>query len=194
MLDRGLVLMSDTRTNSGVDNVSVFRKMFHWSLPGERVVGDDDRGQPRHHAGVVSKLEERSKAPADRHNTRARSADHVPGRDDRRQAAARDDPGTRRGQRHAPRRRRSPPRSSLPARSRAWSRAIFLIYPEGNFIEAQPDTPFFQIGETKYGRPIIIRAYDPCDELRRRGQAADGQLRFDDQGEPLGRACRSICW
>ena len=37
---------------------------------------------------------------------------------------------------------------------------LFLIYPEGNFIEASFDTPFFQIGETKYGRPILIRAYD----------------------------------
>jgi putative proteasome-type protease len=34
-----------------------------------------------------------------------------------------------------------------------------MIYPEGNFIEASFDTPFFQIGETKYGRPIIIRGY-----------------------------------
>ncbi|MBC8268284.1 MAG: peptidase, partial [Rhodospirillaceae bacterium] len=38
---------------------------------------------------------------------------------------------------------------------------LFMIYPEGNFIEASSDTPFFQIGETKYGRPIIVRAYDP---------------------------------
>ncbi|MEB2649714.1 hypothetical protein SOP86_29135, partial [Pseudomonas canadensis] len=37
---------------------------------------------------------------------------------------------------------------------------LFLIYPEGNFIEATLDTPFFQIGETKYGRPIILRGYD----------------------------------
>ena len=37
---------------------------------------------------------------------------------------------------------------------------LFLIYPEGNFIEASFDTPFFQVGETKYGRPIIIRGYD----------------------------------
>jgi putative proteasome-type protease len=39
-------------------------------------------------------------------------------------------------------------------------RGRFLIYPEGNFIEASFDTPFFQIGETKYGRPILIRGYD----------------------------------
>jgi putative proteasome-type protease len=38
---------------------------------------------------------------------------------------------------------------------------LFMIYPEGNFIEASTDTPFFQIGETKYGRPILVRAYDP---------------------------------
>jgi putative proteasome-type protease len=37
---------------------------------------------------------------------------------------------------------------------------LFMIYPEGNFIEASWDTPFFQIGETKYGRPILIRGYE----------------------------------
>ena len=37
-LDRGLVFMSDTRTNSGVDNISVFSKMFHWHVPGERTI------------------------------------------------------------------------------------------------------------------------------------------------------------
>ena len=49
-----------------------------------------------------------------------------------------------------------------------------MIYPEGNFIESSDDTPFFQIGETKYGKPIIVRAYDRDDELRRDGQAAAG--------------------
>ena len=38
---------------------------------------------------------------------------------------------------------------------------LFLIYPEGNFVEATEDTPFFQIGETKYGKPILVRTYDP---------------------------------
>jgi len=36
-----------------------------------------------------------------------------------------------------------------------------MIYPEGNFIESGEDNPFFQIGETKYGRPMIVRSYDP---------------------------------
>jgi putative proteasome-type protease len=39
---------------------------------------------------------------------------------------------------------------------------LFLIYPEGNFIEAGDDTPFLQIGEFKYGRPILVRAFDPA--------------------------------
>jgi putative proteasome-type protease len=38
---------------------------------------------------------------------------------------------------------------------------LFMIYPEGNFIEASEDTPFFQIGETKYGRPILVRGFQP---------------------------------
>ena len=38
---------------------------------------------------------------------------------------------------------------------------LFLIYPEGNFVEVSEDTPFVQIGETKYGKPILVRAYDP---------------------------------
>jgi putative proteasome-type protease len=36
-----------------------------------------------------------------------------------------------------------------------------MIYPEGNFIEVTDDAPFFQIGEAKYGKPILVRAYDP---------------------------------
>ena len=38
---------------------------------------------------------------------------------------------------------------------------MLLVYLERNFIEVSDDTPFLQIGETKYGRPILVRAYDP---------------------------------
>jgi putative proteasome-type protease len=41
------------------------------------------------------------------------------------------------------------------------SPTLFLIYPEGNFIEVTEDAPFFQIGEAKYGKPILVRAYQP---------------------------------
>ena len=60
VLDKGLVLMSDTRTNSGVDNVSVFRKMFRWDVPGERIVAVMTAGNLATTQAVVSQLEERS--------------------------------------------------------------------------------------------------------------------------------------
>jgi putative proteasome-type protease len=43
--------------------------------------------------------------------------------------------------------------------------SLFLIYPAGNFIECKPDVPFFQIGETKYGRPILDRTLHPSTSL-----------------------------
>lgn len=69
MLDKGLVLMSDTRTNSGVDNISTFRKMFRWSVPGDRVVALMTSGNLATTQSVISQLEERGKVPADRQNT-----------------------------------------------------------------------------------------------------------------------------
>ena len=45
--------------------------------------------------------------------------------------------------------------------------SLFLIYSAGNFIECKPDMPFFQIGETKYGRPILDRTIEPATLARR---------------------------
>ena len=66
MLDKGMAFMSDSRTNSGVDNVSVFRKMFHWEVPGERFITLLTAGNLATTQAVIAQLEERSKAPADR--------------------------------------------------------------------------------------------------------------------------------
>ena len=68
-LDKGLVLMSDTRTNSGVDNISTFRKMFHWSVPDERVISIMTAGNLATTQAVISQLEERTKAPDERRNS-----------------------------------------------------------------------------------------------------------------------------
>ena len=65
-LDRGLVFMSDTRTNAGLDNVSVFRRMHCWEVPGERVITLMTAGNLASTQAVVSLLEERTKAPEDR--------------------------------------------------------------------------------------------------------------------------------
>ena len=57
--------MSDTRTNAGVDNVATFRKMFTWTVPGERVITLMAAGNLATTQAVISLLDERSKAPAD---------------------------------------------------------------------------------------------------------------------------------
>ena len=55
--------------------------------------------------------------------------------------------------------------------------SLYLIYSAGNFIECKPDVPFFQIGETKYGRPMLDRVIDPATPL---GEAVKvGFLSFD---------------
>jgi putative proteasome-type protease len=161
MLDRGLVLMSDTRTNSGVDNISTYRKMFHWSLPGERVVALMTAGNLATTQAVVSKLEERTKAPSERHNTLLEAPTMfqvatIVGKLLRETIQERNaDNGMRSSTSFTA-------SIILAGQIKGMEPRIFLIYPEGNFIEAQQDTPFFQIGETKYGRPIILRAYDPA--------------------------------
>lgn len=42
---------------------------------------------------------------------------------------------------------------------------LFMVYPEGNFIESTPDTPYFQIGESKYGKPILDRVIRPSTSI-----------------------------
>ncbi|MGB3554270.1 MAG: peptidase [Jannaschia sp.] len=158
-LDRGLVFLSDTRTNAGVDNISTYRKQFTWEVPGDRVMVLMTAGNLATTQSVVSLLDERNLAASDRTPSlmtvpsmfqAARLAGHTLKTviaESRHEAAN----GTAKtfgatmilgGQIKG-----SPPR-------------LYMIYPEGNFVEAQADTPFFQIGETKYGRPILVRAYD----------------------------------
>lgn len=159
MLERGLVLMSDTRTNSGVDNISVFRKMFHWSVPGDRIITLMTAGNLATTQTVVSQLEERTKAPDERENslltlpTMFQVATEI-GQLLRATIRERQEANGRGGQ------NRFTASIIVAGQIEGMEPRLFMVYPEGNFIEASWDTPFFQIGETKYGRPIIIRGYE----------------------------------
>jgi putative proteasome-type protease len=158
-LDKGLVLMSDTRTNSGVDNISVFRKMFHWCMPGERIVAVMTAGNLATTQSVISQLEERHRAPEERHNNllEAPSMFHVASMVGEllcKTIRERDDEHGQEGS------NTFTASMIVAGQIKGMEPRLFLIYPEGNFIEASFDTPFFQIGETKYGRPIILRGYD----------------------------------
>ncbi|MBW8784622.1 MAG: peptidase [Novosphingobium sp.] len=158
-IDRGLVLMSDTRTNSGVDNISVFRKMFYWTHPGERIVSILCAGNLATTQQVISDLEERTKAPAERHNSLLEAPTMF-------QVATivgkllRETILTRRSDSGYEGTTSFSASMIVAGQIKGMEPRLFLIYPEGNFIEASLDTPFFQIGETKYGRPIILRGYD----------------------------------
>ena len=159
MLNKGLVFMSDTRTNSGVDNISTFQKMFTWEVPGERSITMMTAGNLATTQSVVSLLHERSKEPG------ARSPGIL-------EAPSMFQVATMVGNllkevisTHAEAGQRADAAFNativLGGQVGDGEPRLFLIYPEGNFIEASFDTPFFQIGETKYGRPILVRAYDP---------------------------------
>ena len=159
MLRRGLVFMSDTRTNAGLDNISTFKKMNIWEQPGERVITLMSAGNLATTQAVISLLDERSKEPGERTS----SLMHAPSMfqaacmvgDTLREVIKDLTDGGQRAE------------SSFDAtlilggQIAGSEPRLFLIYPEGNFIEAGDDTPFFQIGEIKYGRPILVRAYDP---------------------------------
>jgi len=159
MLERGLVLMSDTRTNSGVDNISTFRKLYHWSVPGDRIVAVLTSGNLATTQSVISQLEERSKTPADRRNslldapTMFQVAKQIGELLRDTIQATRHDNGQDGSDTFAA-------SMIVAGQIEGMEPRLFMIYPEGNFIEASEDTPFFQIGETKYGRPILIRAYE----------------------------------
>ncbi|NIZ14622.1 peptidase [Phaeobacter sp. HF9A] len=159
ILNEGLAFMSDTRTNAGLDNISTFKKMSVWQQDGDRVITLLSSGNLATTQAVISLLDERTKSPADR----VPSLYGVPSMfqaatmvadtlreviDQHREAGQQADNAFRATLILGGQIAGGPPR-------------LFLIYPEGNFIEASADTPFFQIGETKYGRPILVRAYHP---------------------------------
>ncbi|MFB2532239.1 peptidase [Paracoccus sp. p3-h83] len=159
ILDRGLVFMSDTRTNAGVDNISVFRKTRIWHEPGDRTIVLMSAGNLATTQSVIGRLDERDLAadartiPILQQPTMFRTAELI-GR------LLRDEIQRQDGAAGPQAQGRFGASLILGGQIAGSEPRLFLIYPEGNFIEATPDTPFFQIGETKYGRPIIVRAYD----------------------------------
>ena len=159
MLDRGLVFMSDTRTNSGVDNIATYGKMFRWHRPGERSIVMMTAGNPGHVPGGGEPPRRTVQGTGGSQPVHPRSPHDVPGRQpgwpDAQGSDRRDGRGWPAGGIDVQRDAHRPGQiAGMPPR-------LFLIYPEGNFIEASAETPFLQIGETKYGKPILVRANDP---------------------------------
>jgi len=153
MLQEGLVLASDTRTNAGVDQVAVFPKMHRFVLPGERVIVLLTAGNLAITQSVVSRLQEQIKQDKAPHLFSASSMFDVAGLvgDQVREVYSRDAEHLK--QHHA----EFHASILLAGQIKGERPRLFNIYNAGNFIEASEETPYFQIGETKYGKPIIDR-------------------------------------
>ena len=158
-LNQGLVFISDTRTNAGVDNFSVTKKMFTWDVPGERVITLMTSGNLATTQALISMLDERSLVASDRNPTILEQPSMF--------QVARLVGATLKeiiydsqpeGQEAAGKFRAS---VIVGGQIKGSPPTLFMVYPEGNFIEITEDNPFFQIGEAKYGKPILVRAYDP---------------------------------
>lgn len=164
-LNTGLVMLADTRTNAGVDRVSRFRKMFTWEVPGERAVCLMTGGNLSLTQGVITCIDERIEqsragdevetvlnAPS-MYRVAQLVGEHMHEIQSRYREALID---------HGA----AADAMVLVAGQRAGGGLrLFQIYAAGNFIEATDDTPYFQVGEHKYGKPILDRVIGPATRI-----------------------------
>jgi len=154
----GLVMIADTRTNAGLDNISTFRKLHIFEQPGERVLMLAAAGNLSVTQGVLNFLKEGFENPDTKEMESAMTAPtmlkaaQLVGRAVRRARAEAFDPSDQ---------------SSgvsfdvtmlLGGQIKGGEPRLFMIYTAGNSIECSQDTNYLQIGEHKYGKPILDRA------------------------------------
>ena len=154
LLDEGVVLASDSRTNAGIDRVSTFRKMFTFEKPGERFFALLTAGNLSLTQGVISLLGEWLNNENPEQDlfavTSMFGAARVVG------SALREIHKIDAG--YLQQREVDFTGSFILAgQLKAGQLRLFLVYDAGNFIEAMGDTTYFQIGEVKYGKPILDR-------------------------------------
>ena len=159
-LNAGLVFLSDSRTNAGVDQISTFRKMTVFEHPGERLMVLLSAGNLAITQAVRQIVCERT-GPNDRSLWNARTlfdAVRLVGSAVRevheRDARALKDAGIDFNCQFL-----------FGGQIRGEQPRLFQVYAAGNFIESTPENPYFQIGEAKYGKPIIDRVVSPATSL-----------------------------
>lgn len=169
LLNAGLVLLSDTRTNAGLDNISTYRKMFTFEEPGERVIVMMTAGNLSVTQTTLARLTEAISSPDASPATSIMQADNM--LDVATMVGDMLSHVTAETKARMDRMNQMAGASMIVAGQRKGGRMrLFLIYPEGNFIEATEDTPYLQIGEHKYGKPIldrVIEADTPLNDARK---------------------------
>ena len=163
-LDAGLVFMSDSRTNAGLDQISTYRKMIVYERPGDRFMvmlsaGNLSVSQSVREILQVEKLDNGADMPITIWNAKSMfDAVRVLGAAVRR---VHDQDG-----------------AALAASGIDFNATmifggqiageamrLFLVYSAGNFIEATRETCYFQVGESKYGKPVLDRMITPSTPL-----------------------------
>ncbi len=154
----GLVMVADTRTNAGLDNIATFRKLHIFEKPGERVLMLATAGNLSVTQGVVNFLAEGFENAETGETESAMTAQTML------QAAQLVGRAVRRSVKEAaPSSEQSTGVSFdvsllLGGQIKGGAPRLFMIYTAGNSIECTPDTNYLQIGEHKYGKPILDRA------------------------------------
>jgi len=163
-LDAGLVFLSDSRTNAGLDQIGTFRKMIVYEKTGDRFMvmlsaGNLSISQSVREVLQVEKLDDGHGVPITIWNaTSMFDAVRVLGSAVRR-VYDQDGPSLK--------------QSGVDFNAsmifggqiRGEAMRLFLVYAAGNFIEATRETCYFQIGESKYGKPVLDRMISPATPL-----------------------------
>ncbi|NHB57130.1 proteasome-type protease [Acinetobacter shaoyimingii] len=184
-LKDGLVFISDTRTNAGVDHISVFRKLYTYGVEGERFITIQTSGNLATTQAVIGHLKNQLDLKVEPNlysvNSMFEMAELV-GHTLKRTIADVTTDQQEQSNYYCS--------ILLGGQIKGEDMQLYNIYPQGNFINATSDTPFFQIGESKYGKPILDRAlkFDtPLSEALRCGLISfDSTLRSNvSVGLPL---------
>jgi len=151
-VDSGLVLASDSRTNAGVDHVSTYPKMFTFSIPDKAFLVLMTSGNLATTQAVVRRLQndmEKTEATGfaicEDMSSAARYLGYISV-----EVKNYYSEGLKQGANFDC-------TMILGGQFKDKPHEIFLVYPEGNYIQSSPYSPFLQIGETKYGKPILDR-------------------------------------
>jgi putative proteasome-type protease len=153
-LDSGMIFASDSRTNAGVDHIATFSKMRVYEKKDDRVIVVLSSGNLAMTQGVVNILDKQAKAGEGEEtiwtSNSMYDATSLVG-DALREMQRRDAPFLAQSS--------IEPNANLLVGGQIGKEPprLFHVYSQGNFIEATDDTPYFQLGESKYGKPILDR-------------------------------------
>lgn len=152
-LDQGLVFCSDSRTNAGSDQVAIYSKMHAFGVDGERQFVLLSAGNLATTQSVIARVKRDIDDDAETNLLKSEHMDEAAeyvGRINHEELAKHVEPGGQSGF--------TPDATFIVGGQIADEPpAIFLVYPQGNFITTSESTLFLQIGENKYGKPILDR-------------------------------------